>query len=133
MAEATIQVKGARELARSLRRAGVQVQDLKAANERVGLIVVTRAKALAPSVSGAMAGSIRASRKQAGVSVRAGGGTVPYAAVIQWGWAARNITPAYYLTNGLAQSQQAALDAYYAEVDKLLDSIEGAKPTGGTT
>lgn len=125
----TIRVEGARELARSLRRAGVAVADMKAANERVGAIVAVRAKELAPRDSGALAGSVRPSKQQAGVTVRAGGGRVPYAAVQQWGWPRRNIAATYFLTNGLAQSQAEALAQYYAEVDLLLDKIEGAKPT----
>lgn len=119
-------MEGARTLARTLRKAGVGIADLKAAHAAAGQVVAERAKALAPRQSGALAGGIRASKQQSQAVVRAGGGGVVYAGVQQWGWAARNIGATYFLTNGLRQSRDQVIETYLREVDHILAQVKGA-------
>jgi phage gpG-like protein len=121
-----IRVEGARDLARTMRRAGVDIAELKRAHERVGKIVVTRAKSLAPKQTGRLAGSIRPAKQASAVVVRAGGGSVPYAGVQQWGWAGHSIAATYFLTNGVDQSREQVLDTYTAEINRFLLTVKGA-------
>ena len=67
-----IQVKGARELAKALRQAGADMQDLKDANRRAADIVAPAAKAKAPRRTGRLAASVRAGATQKAGVIRAG-------------------------------------------------------------
>ena len=50
----TVHVEGLRQLRKSLRQAGDDMQDLKAANKQAAEIVAARARSLAPSRTGAL-------------------------------------------------------------------------------
>ena len=125
-AAGSVRVEGARELRRTLKRAGVSVEDLKDANAAAGAIVVAAARPTAPRRSGRLAGTIRASRAAASATVRAGGASVPYAGVIHWGWPAHHITAQPWLSEAATSTESAWLAAYEAGVGKLLDTIRGA-------
>jgi phage gpG-like protein len=123
---AQIQVKGARELRRTLKRAGVSIEDLKDANAAAGSIVVAAGRTTAPRRSGRLAGSIRASRAAASATVRAGGASVPYAGVIHWGWPGHHISARPWLSEAATSTESAWLAAYEAGVEKVLATIKGA-------
>lgn len=123
---AQVQVVGARELARTLKKAGVQVADMKAANGRVGQIVVRASTPITPVRSGRLAGSIRPSRQQAAVTIRAGGASIPYAGVQHWGWPRHHIRASLFLTTGAENSEPVWVETYFAELNKIIDGIEGA-------
>lgn len=119
-----VTVEGLRETVRSLERLGTDVQDLKAAFERVGNIVVREAQARAPKLSGALASSIKASKTKNKSSIRAGSARVPYAGVQEWGWPSRNIQGMHYLS-GAAEAKQSevirTLDEELATLIRRLD------------
>lgn len=123
---AQVQIQGARELRRTLKRAGVSVEDLKDANAAAGAIVVAAGRTSAPRRSGRMAGTVRASRAAASATVRAGGAAVPYAGVIHWGWPARGIAAQPWLSEAATSTESAWLAAYEAGVEKVLSTIKGA-------
>lgn len=127
MTDSAVFVEGARELARSLRRAGVDVKELKAANQRVGQIVVQAAQARAPKKTGRLAASIRASKEAAAVTIRAGNnGAIPYAAVQEYGWPRHHISAKHYLTGAIADKRDEVMALYFAELDRIIGTIEGA-------
>ena len=75
---------------------------------------------------GALQASIRSSgTKTAGV-VRAGGGSVPYAGVQEFGWPARGIPAQPYLTAALVEIEPQILDLYHAELESILARVKGA-------
>jgi len=123
--QTVIQVRGAKELRKSLKAAGEDLGDLKDVNQAVGNMVASTARGLAPSRSGALAGSIRAARLAGGVTIRAGSGSIPYAGPIHWGWPARNIQAQPFLTDAAQQTEAQWVAAYEDGVNQILDRIEG--------
>jgi HK97 gp10 family phage protein len=122
-----VQVVGVKELRATMKKAGEDLADLKAIHQAAGNIVVAVAQQLAPKRSGALAGTIRATRQAAGVAVKAGSASVPYAGPIHWGWRARNITGNPFLTDAAAQTEEQWVSLYYAELEKIIERVEGDK------
>lgn len=122
----TVRIEGARELRRTLKRAGISIEDLKDANAAAGSIVVAAGRTTAPRRSGRLAGSIRASRAAASATIRAGGASTPYAGPIHWGWPAHGITAQPWLSQAATATEQQWLAAYEQGVEKVLSTIKGA-------
>lgn len=120
-----VEVRGVKELRKTMKQAGEDLSDLKDVNQAVGNLVVGIAQGMAPSVSGALAGSIRASRAAGGVSVKAGSAGIPYAGPIHWGWPRRNIKESLFLTNAAAQTEEQWVALYWEGVDKIIDRVKG--------
>lgn len=118
-----VQVQGADRLAATLHDAADDVADLAAANADTGQLVADRTRALAPKVTGQLAGSVWAEAlpDRAVVHIDA-----PYAAPINYGWAARNITPNPYATDALDQSSGAVQARMGQELDSILGRVKGA-------
>lgn len=120
-----VEVEGARQLRRTLRQAGDDLEDLKDANKQAAEIAATGARRAAPVLSGALSGDIRAAgTKTAGV-VRAGRKRLPYAGPIHWGWPARGIAAQPYLTEGAQQTETVWVPLYEEELDKALAKVKG--------
>lgn len=120
---ALYEVRGERELRASLKRAGEDLSDLKDVHQAVGNVVIDASSP--PVRTGALAGSLRASRLASGVAVKAGSAGVPYANPIHWGWPKRNIDASLFLTRG-AQSSEPEWTALYEEkLNEIIDRIEG--------
>jgi len=122
-----VEVRGAKELRKTLKAAGDDLGDLKAAHQAVGNMVVNVARGLAPVRSGALAGSIRATRLAGGVSIKAGSGSIRYAGPIHWGWPARNIAANPFLSTAATTSEEQWTALYEEELNKILDRVEGDK------
>jgi hypothetical protein len=122
-----VEVVGAKELRKTLKAAGDDLADLKNAHQAVGNMVVGVARGLAPTRTGALAGSIRASRLAGGVSLKAGSGSIPYAGAIHWGWPARNIKANPFIMNAALTTEEQWTALYEEELNKILDKIEGDK------
>ena len=121
-----VEVRGAKELRKTLKAAGDNLADLKDVNQAVGNMVATTARGLAPHRSGALAGSIRAARAVGAVTIRAGSGSIPYAGPIHWGWPARNIAAHPFLSDAATSTEAAWTQLYMDELDKIIDRVEGA-------
>lgn len=119
-------VEGARQLRASLKRAGIQLSDLKAAHAEVAELVRSRADPRAPRRTGRLAGTMRAAGTQSAAIVRAGTAAVPYAGPIHWGWPARGIVARPWIYEAAADSQDQWADTYLHALEKIIDSIEGA-------
>jgi HK97 gp10 family phage protein len=119
---AQLRVQGLTKLTRALKKAGVDVKDMKDANARVGDVVVRAADPLTPRDSGALAGSIRPARRQSGVVVRAGGGRIRYARYVEYG--TKKMRARSYLVRGMNQSQDRWLDVYAVELQKIMNEAE---------
>jgi hypothetical protein len=120
-----VEVRGVKELRKTMKQAGEDLSDLKDVNQAAGNLVVGIAQGMAPSVSGALAGSIRASRAAGGVSIKAGSARVPYAGPIHWGCPARNIRESLFLTNAASQSEAEWVEMYYQGLEKIIDRVKG--------
>lgn len=120
-----VEIDGARQLRRTLKAAGDDLDDLKQANQQAAEIAAGGARRRAPVLTGALVGDIRASgTKTAGV-IRAGRKRLAYAGPIHWGWPARGITATPYLTEGAQQTESVWVPLYEHELDKALSKVKG--------
>lgn len=90
-------VDGLNQLVRDLQAVGVEVEDLKEAFSGIAREGAEVAAGFAPRLSGRLAGNIRGNRAKSKAVVTAGGASVPYAAPINYGWAAHNISASGFL------------------------------------
>lgn len=120
-----VEVEGARQLRKTLRAAGDDLEDLKAANQQAASIAATAAKAGAPRVSGTLAGDIRASGTKTAGIVRAGRKKIPYAGPIHWGWPARGIEAQPYMTEGAQRTESIWVPLYQELMDDALKKVKG--------
>jgi HK97 gp10 family phage protein len=119
-----VTVQGADRLASTLRKAGADVSDMKAANQRVGEVVAVRARQLAPRDTGWLRDSIKAGKRVRGAQVRAGGRR--YVWVQNYGSAKRHIRPKMFMQNALEQKQDEAIDLYFEEMERIMSKVQGA-------
>lgn len=118
-----VQIKGLREVIRSLERFGVQVGDLKAAFRKVGNLVVNDAKPRTNPLTGRLAGSIRASNTKNKSIIRAGGARVPYAGVIHYG-GYHGIEGKHYLTEAIESKESQGVQVLQEELRGLIRSLD---------
>jgi HK97 gp10 family phage protein len=119
-----LRVEGLNKLTRALRKAGVDVKDMKAANAKVGDVVVTAARPITPHRTGDLAGSIRPAQRQSGVVVRAGGSGIRYARFVEFG--TKKMPARSYLIKGAHDSQDRWMDVYADELQDLMDEVAGS-------
>lgn len=123
---AAVEVHGSRELRRSLKAAGDDLGDLKDAHKLTGDYVANAASGRAPRRSGALAGSLRASRIARGVAVKAGSAKVRYAGPIHYGWPAHNIRAQPFVVDAAHATEEHWLGIYADEVERIVGEIKGA-------
>ncbi len=102
-----LRVEGLGRTLRSMSKAGADAEDMKDLMHSIGEVVVRAAQP--PTLSGALARTIRAGRGKTKAVVRAGGARAPYAGVIHYGWPARNIEPHPFLTDAIKQTRSQLL------------------------
>lgn len=122
---AGISVEGGKTLRRTLRQAGDNLEDLKAAHDKAAKIAADASAALAPKRTGRLAATIRGSGTKTAGIMRAGYSSVPYAGPIHWGWPSRNISPQPFLSDGATNSQGRWLPVYEAAVDGAIQKVRG--------
>lgn len=136
----SVKVRGAAELRRTLKKAGVDVKQLKDINRAAAQIVSTAAAAAAPiggpykSVGrgrprkpGKLKASIRPFATQRAAVVKGGfAGRVPYAGVIHYGWPARNIRPQPFASNAAERTEPIWTKQYERKVREVINSVHGA-------
>lgn len=140
--DAIFQVEGGRELRRTLKEAGDDLGDLKAAHKQAAAIAAEGARALVPVLTGALQATIRPAGTQSAGLVRAGNKRVPYANAIQWGrqiWPSKRaspptpprhkfrsfIKPTLFLTDGAKDTEPEWVEAYEKALNDALDKVKG--------
>lgn len=124
-----VKLDGARRLRSTLRRAGVDLADMRETHRAVAGVVVGAAQARVPRRSGNLAATVRAGATKAAAVARAGNNRrtgVPYANPIHWGWHRRNIAPNPFLSLAAQDSEPRWFAVYADGVDKIIATIEGA-------
>jgi HK97 gp10 family phage protein len=121
MADVQVRVEGLSKLTRALRKAGVDVKDMKAANAKVANVVVHHAVPITPHDTGALAGSIRPAQRQSGAVVRAGGGSIRYAKFVEYGTSKMRARP--YLYRAAEEAQPQWIEVYDTELQRLMDQV----------
>ena len=105
-----IRVEGLSRLNRQLTRAGVDAQDMKDVMNAIGRAVVGVAQA--PTRTGRLASTLRASKAKNKATVKAGGARAPYAGITEYGWRARGIEGTGWLN--------AARDSRKADSERMI-------------
>ena len=132
MAAPIVSVEGGRMLRATLKAAESDLSELKATHLRVASVVASKAKALAPKVTGTMAGTIRPAGTQRAAIVRAGFKRTPYAGPNEWGWPEHaagirgSFSGEHWLTKAAKSTESTWVDIYTTEVNHALDKIKGA-------
>lgn len=117
-----VTVRGLASFLITLQAADRQLADLTATNRKAAGIVASAGRAAAPRVSGHLA---------AGITARATArfGEVidnrPYAAVIHWGWPARNIAPDEFLSSAGQAVEPVWLGLYANDIQNALNLVKG--------
>ena len=117
-----VEVKGAEQLAASMRAAGRDLADWSAVNEDAAAIIANDARGRAPRRSGRLSASIRpaGTRDEARVDVG-----VVYAGVQEFGWPRRNIRGTPYLYPALADTERRTMALYSDRVDEVISTVKG--------
>ena len=135
--DAGVQIVGARELRRSLKAAGDDLDDLKAANAEAANIAARASASLAPrGPSGNLQTTVRGSGTKTAGIIRAGSKRVPYAAAVHWGrvWWPNKKKSRYkapfigqpFLSDGAKDSEGEWLPIYQVNLDNIIERIDGA-------
>lgn len=124
----TVQIEGARELRKALKRTDDRLDDLKDLHKRAAEPVADEARELVPVAEGDLRDSIRQDRRAAGAAVLAGRRAVPYAGVIHFGWPAHGIEPDPFLYDAADHRAADVRAAYAAGVDDLLRKLDREMP-----
>lgn len=126
MTRGGLQVTGLREAVRALEQHGVDVLDLKAAFQSIGLITAREADARVPKITGRTASTIRPSRTKNKSVVRAGGNRAPGTGPLNYGRTFANGTrqPATRFLNKAADAtREEALDAIERNLEALARKV----------
>lgn len=122
--EVAVQVVGAKELRRSLKKAGDDLTDLREVHRSVLGIVMAVARPSTPYRTGRLQATVRGSGTKTAAVLRAGNNkAVPYAKVIAYGWPRHNIEPQPWLQNAAHATEPVWFAAYQREIDQMLDKI----------
>lgn len=121
-----LQVKGARELRKQAKAAEVDLTELKDTHRDIANRIAGWSKPLAPTLTGRLVSTTRASGTNTASTVRAGSKAVPYANPIHWGWKRRGIEKNEWLLNTARDKEPQWFGMYQEAVEKILEKIKGA-------
>lgn len=121
-----VEAKGVKRLARTLKQAGNDLQDLKRANRQAEAMVLAAALSKVPRRTGTLASTGRQASGAGKATVRFGSARVPYANPIHWGWPKRNIRPNPFLWNAVQETRVLWLEEYARNIQEIMDTVEGA-------
>lgn len=119
------EVEGGRAFRKSLRDAGDDLSDLKAAHRAAADIAARASADLAPVRTGRLKQTVRASGTKTAGIIRAGKKRVPYAGPIHWGWEKRGIRANPFLSNGARDSEGRWIPIYEHYRDEAIAKIKG--------
>jgi len=121
-----LEVEGMRTLRRTLKQAGLGLQDLKDAHAEVAQAVVRAAGPRAPRRTGRLAASTRGAGQAGAAVVRAGRASLPYAGPVHWGWPRRHIAAQPWIYDAATAAQSEWTGIYLSALEHIIDKIEGA-------
>lgn len=124
---ATVEVKNLNKVLRRMKKLGVEMRDLKDAFQRIGARVTSDAQSGAPVRSGRLSGSVRQSRRQNSVYIRAGGKRTYYAPYVHWG--TKEIRKNQWMTRAAQKNAKYALRELETEMQQLINQL-GVGPRG---
>lgn len=120
-----IRLDGGRQLRAGLANVEGGLDDLKAAHKEAAGIAADGAADRVPVVSGKLAGTIRAAGTKTAGIVRVGTKRAPYGGPINYGWAKRNIRPAFFLNDGAQATEPRWIPVYMHHLEDLVNKVKG--------
>ncbi|MDE9365478.1 hypothetical protein PZ938_07660 [Luteipulveratus sp. YIM 133132] len=120
-----VRLVGGRRLRATLKAAGDDLSDLRAAHTEAARIAAAAAAALAPVRSGRLRADVRSSGTKTAGIVRVGRASLPYAGPIHWGWPARGITAQPFVSEGGTSSEGTWRPVYESALDSAIRKVEG--------
>jgi len=120
MTAPAVQVEGAREVRRTLKKLGAGTRDMTATHRKVAGMVIGPAQGRMRRRSGDLAGSLKVRASAAKASIVSG---LVYAPVQEYGWPARGITPSLALTGTLESLAGSIREVYTRDVTDLVDRL----------
>jgi hypothetical protein len=127
-APGSVQIEGATELRRAMKRMGKDLSDLTQVNREAAKPVLERAKEIVPRRSGTLGRSIRVTASRSGAKVLAGKNGVPYAGPIHFGWPSRNIESQPFLYDAVADRHGQVVDIYESKIGTLIRRLDAETP-----
>lgn len=121
---AEVRVKGLNECLSALRKLGADMDELKDANKELSTEIADKASAQAPVRTGRLASSVRGTRQQKRVRIKAGGARVPYAGVIEYGWPARGIVAQPFLRRTSFENKDYIKETYEENIQSLIKKYD---------
>lgn len=124
-----LKVEGAARLRRTMRKAGVDMRELKEANRRAAQIVLTAATATAPvgpDAGGHIKGTGRVGATNSVGTVRFGSKARPYGPPVHYGWHKGGIhygNP--WVTDAAQATESTWIQIYYRDLERVISKIEG--------
>jgi HK97 gp10 family phage protein len=119
-----LEVEGLNKLVSTMRKAGIDMSDMKQANKKAGTIVANAGRDVAPRRTGRLAASIKPANQARRARVRAGGGGIRYARFQEFGSSKNEAR--HYLYGSAAKTRDEWLPAYEWELNIILSRIQGA-------
>ncbi len=116
------QLLGVDRLVATIGDARTGLMDMADAHQAAGRIITAAASASAPRRTGRLAGSGRVKTRPARTVVEF---AAPYAAVIHWGWRARNIEPNEFASQAAQRTEPQWRAVFENEVADLVGTITG--------
>jgi hypothetical protein len=117
---AAVRINGLNEVTRNLKLFGATAEDLKEANSIISGKVAADAAAAAPKKTGRLSDSVRGNRQQRKASVIAGGSSVRYAGVIEYGYPKRNIKAQPFIRRAGWQNQSFIIEQYEKNINSII-------------
>ncbi len=124
---ARVQVTGAKELRKALKKMGADVKDLTAINKKAAETVADEARERAPILTGVLRKTIRARATKTRGYVTAGTG-IPYAGVIHFGWPRHGISPQPFIFDALDARKDEVVHAYEKRIGDLVERVGRETP-----
>lgn len=115
-----VKVEGVRELQKALGAVGAEAEDLKAVHLEVAEFLVPGVAERTPARTGNLASSWQAKSTKGRARITS---SEPYAAPIEYGWAARGIEPARMVRDTVESSQSEILERYESGLARISERI----------
>ena len=120
-----VRVIGLDDTIKGLKLLGASAKEISDVGYQLSKEVAIRARALAPSRTGALRQSIVAARTQKGARLQTRKPLV-YAAPIHWGWPKRNIRPNVFMLKAIG-SRSAIYNRYQVRLNELIRKYNNGK------
>jgi hypothetical protein len=129
----SVRVEGLRETNKALQSLGADRKEIQNANFEAAETLIKAARPLVPVRTGALVGTLKASRSMNYAAARAGLARVPYANPIHWGWSIvgdshkgvlspgtiRNIRPQPFFSEALGYTKDEIIANYERDMQQL--------------